>query len=63
MKFGAHLPTYWNDYGASNMQTAVVEAAKTAEALGYDAVWANDFVVGPASDLRVSMPVILPNRS
>jgi alkanesulfonate monooxygenase SsuD/methylene tetrahydromethanopterin reductase-like flavin-dependent oxidoreductase (luciferase family) len=42
MKFGAHLPSYWDDYGASNMQFAVVEAAKAAEALGYDALWAND---------------------
>ena len=33
------------------MQTAVVEAAKAAEALGYDAAWANDLVVDQASKL------------
>jgi probable F420-dependent oxidoreductase len=45
MKFGAHLPSYWNDYGSSTVQHAVVEAAKAAESLGYDSVWANDKVI------------------
>jgi probable F420-dependent oxidoreductase len=47
MQFGAHLPTYWNDYGTSNMRSAIEEGAKAAEALGYDAVWANDSVMVP----------------
>ncbi len=38
MQFGALLPTYWNDYGTSNVRTAVAEAAKAAEGLGYDAL-------------------------
>ena len=49
MQFGAHLPTYWDYYGTSDVRTAVVEAASAAEALGYDSVWANDLVVVPAA--------------
>src|SRR5690606_1814876 len=45
MQFGAHLPSYWDDYGTSNVRTAIEEAAKVAEALGYDALWANDNVI------------------
>ena len=45
MQFGAHLPTCWDDYGASTMRVAIEEAAKAAEALGYDAIWADDTVV------------------
>ena len=48
MQFGAHLPTYWNDYGSSNMRVAIEETAKAAEALGYTAIWANDSVMVPA---------------
>ena len=48
MQFGAHLPTYWTDYGTSNMRVAIEEAAKAAEALGYTAIWANDSVMVPA---------------
>jgi probable F420-dependent oxidoreductase len=48
MRFGLQLPTYWQDYGASDVRTAVVEAAQAAEALGYDSVWCNDHVIaGP----------------
>lgn len=46
MRFGAHLPTYWDDYRNSSMPVAIAEAAQAAEALGYDAVWANDQVIG-----------------
>lgn len=45
MKFGVHLPTFWADYGTSNVRTAVVETAQAAAALGYTGVWANDTVV------------------
>jgi probable F420-dependent oxidoreductase len=47
MQFGAHLPSYWDDYGSSNPRIAIEEAAKAAEALGYAGVWANDLVVAP----------------
>lgn len=49
MQFGAHLPTYWDDYGTSHVRLTVEEAAKAAGPLGYDSVWANDLVVVPAS--------------
>ncbi len=49
MRFGLHLPTYWDDYGASAIHVAIAEAAKTAEALGYEGVWANDLVINPAA--------------
>jgi probable F420-dependent oxidoreductase len=51
MQFGAHLPTYWDHYGTSDVRTAVTEAAAAAEALGYDSVWANDLVVVPAANV------------
>lgn len=51
MQFGAHLPSYWDDYGASNVRIAVEEAAKAAEALGYDSVWANDEVIGVSASM------------
>ncbi|MDQ3702585.1 MAG: TIGR03619 family F420-dependent LLM class oxidoreductase [Chloroflexota bacterium] len=51
MQFGAHLPTYWEHYGTSDVQTAVAEAATAADALGYASVWANDLVVVPAAKL------------
>jgi probable F420-dependent oxidoreductase len=50
MRFAAFLPTYWDDYGASSMRVAIEEAAKAAEALGYEGVWANDVVITPAAD-------------
>ena len=50
MRFAAFLPTYWDDYGASPIPVAIEEAAKAAEALGYDAIWANDVVITPAAD-------------
>jgi probable F420-dependent oxidoreductase len=52
MRFGLHLPTYWDDYGTSPIHVAIEEAAIAAQALGYDAVWANDKVVHPAAAAR-----------
>src|SRR5215210_7785654 len=52
MRFGAHLPTYWDDYGSSPIHVAIQGAALAAEALGYDAVWANDKVIHPAAAAR-----------
>jgi probable F420-dependent oxidoreductase len=52
MQFGAFLPTYWDDYGASPINVAINEAATAAEALSYDGVWANDLVVNPAAAVR-----------
>jgi probable F420-dependent oxidoreductase len=49
MRFGVHLPTYWDDYDGSDVRIAVNEAAAAADALGYDSVWANDMVVLPAA--------------
>jgi len=54
MQFGAHLPTYWDDYGTSNVRIAVEEAAKAADALGYDSVWANDEVISTSASLAKS---------
>ena len=48
MRFGVHLPTYWTDYGTSNIRVAIEEAAKAAEALGYAAIWVDDVVVVPS---------------
>lgn len=45
MQFGVHLPTFWSDYGTSNVHVAIAEAAKAAEALGYTSLWANDVVI------------------
>lgn len=61
MQFGVHLPTYWEHYGTSDVQTAVAEAATAADALGYASVWANDLVVVPAAKLtgaNVTEPLI-----
>lgn len=52
MRFGAFLPTYWDDYGAGPLHVAIEEAATAAEALGFDAVWANDEVIHPATARR-----------
>ena len=49
MQFGVHLPTYWTDYGTSNMRVAIEEAAKAAEALDYATLWANDTVIVPSN--------------
>jgi probable F420-dependent oxidoreductase len=48
MRFGAFLPTYWDDYRSSPIHVAINGAALAAEALGYDAVWANDQMINPA---------------
>lgn len=48
MRIGAFLPTYWTDYGSSNVRVAVEETARAAEALGYASLWANDHVIAPA---------------
>ena len=37
MRFGACLPTYWDDYGTSPIHAAIEGAALAAEALGYEA--------------------------
>jgi probable F420-dependent oxidoreductase len=55
MRFGAFLPTYWDDYGATPIHVAINEAALAAEALGYDGVWANDEVIHPAAAQRGSV--------
>ena len=52
MQFGAFLPTYWDDYGVSPIHVAIEEAAKAAEVLSYEGVWANDYVVKPAAARR-----------
>jgi len=52
MRFGAYLPTYWDDYGTTSIHVAIEEAATAAEALGYDAVWANDNLIRPAAEGR-----------
>src|SRR5215217_6714569 len=60
MQFGAFLPTCWDDYGASNVRIAIEEAAKAAEALDYDSVWANDEVIGTSAGLGAADQVIEP---
>jgi probable F420-dependent oxidoreductase len=45
MQFGVHLPTFWSDYGSSNLHVAIAEAAKAGEALGYASLWANDVII------------------
>ncbi|MDQ3513690.1 MAG: TIGR03619 family F420-dependent LLM class oxidoreductase [Chloroflexota bacterium] len=52
MRFGAFLPTFWDDYGATPIHVAIAEAATAAEALGYEGVWANDAVIKPAAARR-----------
>src|SRR6185295_5244483 len=54
MQFGAHLPSYWDDYGTSNVRIAVEEAAKAADTLGYDSVWATDEVIGTSASMAKS---------
>jgi len=49
MRFGAFLPTYWDDYGSTPIHVAINGAALAAEALGYEGVWANDLVINPAA--------------
>jgi probable F420-dependent oxidoreductase len=55
MRFGVHLPTYWDDYGANSMDVAIAETAKAAAALGYEGVWANDLVITPAADRETAI--------
>lgn len=52
MRFAAFLPNHWDDYGTSSMHVAIAEAARAAEALGYEGVWANDVVINPAAARR-----------
>jgi hypothetical protein len=47
MRFGAFLPTYWDDCGATPIPVAINEAATAGEALGYGGVWTNNLVVSP----------------
>ena len=51
MRFGAFLPTYWDDYGPPHPRRHH-GAASAAEALGYEGVWANDSVINPAAAVR-----------
>ncbi len=53
MRFGAFLPTYWTEYPDCDVRSAVLGAARAAEALGYDSVWANDHVIAPRSQAGV----------
>ena len=48
MRFGAFLPSFWGDYGASSVGVAVAEAARAAVDLRYEGVWVNDVVIMPA---------------
>ncbi len=59
MQFGVHLPSFWNDYGTSNVRAAVEETARAADALGFASVWANDVVIR-SSDIRFCESVIEP---
>jgi probable F420-dependent oxidoreductase len=52
MRFGAFLPSFWADYGASSVGVAVAEAARSAADLGYEGVWVNDVVIMPAADRK-----------
>jgi probable F420-dependent oxidoreductase len=52
MRFGAFLPTYWNDYASSPIHVAINGVALAAEALGYEGVWANDQMINPAAARR-----------
>jgi alkanesulfonate monooxygenase SsuD/methylene tetrahydromethanopterin reductase-like flavin-dependent oxidoreductase (luciferase family) len=52
MRFGAFLPTYWDDYGSTPIHVAINGAALAAEALGYEGIWANDLVINPAAAVR-----------
>jgi probable F420-dependent oxidoreductase len=52
MRFGAFLPTYWDDYGTNPIRVTIEETAKQAEELGYEGVWANDMVIRPARARR-----------
>jgi probable F420-dependent oxidoreductase len=52
MRFGTHLPTYWDDYGNIPMRVAIEETARAAEAFGYEGVWANDLIIRPAAARR-----------
>jgi len=38
MRFGAYLPTYWDDYGSTSIPVTIAETATMAEALGYEGV-------------------------
>ena len=59
MQFGVHLPSFWRDYGTSNVRTAVEETARAADALGFASVWANDMVIAPP-DMPEKTGVIEP---
>src|SRR5918996_1203916 len=52
MRFGAFLPTNWDDYRSSPIHVAINGAALAAEALGYDGIWANELIINPAAALR-----------
>jgi len=56
MKFGVHLPTGYPYCSDSSIPVAMIETAKVAEALKYDAVWANDSVV-VSEDRGLNAPI------
>jgi hypothetical protein len=49
MRFGAFLPTYWDDYRSTPIHVAINGAALAAEALGYEGVWASDQMISLAA--------------
>jgi len=60
MKFGIYPPTGWLDYDKWNIQSALFETAKAAEALRYDGYWVNDVVIINASNQQMGKGVIEP---
>lgn len=48
MQVGVFVPSYWTDYGTYGIARAIEETARTADALGYVSLWANDHVITPA---------------
>ena len=50
MKFGVRLPTYWSNYDRTDLSTALVGTARTAQALDYTSLWANDTVIVTEED-------------
>jgi probable F420-dependent oxidoreductase len=60
--FGIFLPTYWDNYGSRGIAQAMHEVADTADALGFDSLWACDHIVAPESNAgsaRCLEPLVL----
>ncbi len=63
MHFHAYLPTYWDHYGSSTIEAAIVETARAAATLGFEGIWVNDEIVMPVDDQGANIgdqPVIEP---